>query len=172
MEIPDTRNAPKKATFLGVTYFLNRSTHYYINNSKLLPRKGLHVAIYETISGQVVPKGLIVHHKDGNPLNNAFENFDLKTASQHTKRHPIRNIDLRKQNMNNARKIWNTSPEGKECHRKLALQNSLTKCNLPRFQRKCEVCGLIFKGTQITSRYCSKKCRWKAQRTRKKRPTE
>ncbi len=34
-----------------------------------------------------IPSGYIVHHKDGNPLNNSIGNLDCITWSQHGKAH-------------------------------------------------------------------------------------
>lgn len=57
-------------------------------NGKLVNMQ-LHKAIYETYYKCKVPNGYIVHHIDGNPLNNSIKNLQLMTDSEHLRTHRI-----------------------------------------------------------------------------------
>lgn len=37
--------------------------------------------------GRSVPKGMIVHHKDGNPENNSCKNLTLQSQAEHNEEH-------------------------------------------------------------------------------------
>ena len=53
----------------------------------------LHVAVWEHHNGPV-PDGYVVHHKDGNPLNNDVANLECVTISHHCEIHDTgRNLD-------------------------------------------------------------------------------
>ena len=43
--------------------------------------------IWEQHYKRRIPKGMVVHHKDLNPLNNKISNLQLMTNSDHTKLH-------------------------------------------------------------------------------------
>ena len=67
---------------------INKSTGYYrITSSKegnLF--KSLHRLIYEEYYG-AIPKGYVIHHKDGNKTNNNITNLELLTHTQHASLH-------------------------------------------------------------------------------------
>lgn len=46
-----------------------------------------HVVICEALGLSTLPRGFVVHHIDGNPLNNSISNLALLTASAHTRLH-------------------------------------------------------------------------------------
>lgn len=46
-----------------------------------------HHLVWEKHSGEPVPKGCVIHHKDGNKHNNAFENLELLTIEYHSSLH-------------------------------------------------------------------------------------
>lgn len=46
-----------------------------------------HHLAWEKHSGEPVPKGCVIHHKDGNKHNNAFENLELLTIEDHSSLH-------------------------------------------------------------------------------------
>lgn len=50
-------------------------------------RKYLHKLIFEDFYGFKVPNGFVVHHKDGNKLNNCILNLQLMNAKEHSKLH-------------------------------------------------------------------------------------
>ena len=47
----------------------------------------LHRLIYEKFWGVKIPKGVVIHHKDGNKLNNCILNLEAMTSSDHWKLH-------------------------------------------------------------------------------------
>jgi len=46
----------------------------------------MHRYIFEKYNG-IIKKGMFIHHKDKNPLNNSIENLEMITHSQHSKIH-------------------------------------------------------------------------------------
>ena len=69
--------------FNGKRYKYNKSTGYYIFYDKDYAKRNgetLHRAIWEFYSGKKIPKGYVIHHIDGNRLNNKLEN--LKWVSE------------------------------------------------------------------------------------------
>lgn len=63
------------------------------------PRKRLHRLIYEDNFG-VIPKGYVIHHKDGNKLNNCIINLEAIPHSKHSTEHntgeinPTKKLDV------------------------------------------------------------------------------
>ena len=53
--------------------------------------KKLHRLIYESFWGVKLPEEIVVHHKDGNKLNNCILNLEAMTKSEHTTHHMIGN---------------------------------------------------------------------------------
>jgi len=51
--------------------------------------KGLHVVIIEEHVGHEVPKGYIVHHINGIKTDNAIENLELMSRSEHSRIHAL-----------------------------------------------------------------------------------
>ena len=60
----------------------NPETAYYVCYGKNLPRKYHHILIYETEVGPI-PNGYIIHHKDGNGLNNNIDNLECLSRANH-----------------------------------------------------------------------------------------
>lgn len=74
-------------------YVSNRGYAWYsfrINNK----RKSifLHRLVYKLFCGYI-PKGMHIHHKDKNPLNNSLANLELKEAKQHLREHSQKYFD-------------------------------------------------------------------------------
>jgi hypothetical protein len=46
-----------------------------------------HHAVWKKTTGNSVPRGWVLHHKDGNKENNALENLELMTRGQHASLH-------------------------------------------------------------------------------------
>jgi hypothetical protein len=49
--------------------------------------KNEHDLVWETHNKRRLPKGHVIHHKDGDKLNNAIDNLELMTFSEHSKLH-------------------------------------------------------------------------------------
>ena len=52
----------------------------------------LHRLVYKLFCGDI-PKGMHIHHKDKNPLNNSLTNLELKEAKQHLREHSQKYFD-------------------------------------------------------------------------------
>lgn len=69
----------------------NNKNHLYFTfgiDCKLI-RTTIYQAIYETYYNCKVPKGYIIHHIDGNPLNNSLSNLKLLSDPEHKRIHRI-----------------------------------------------------------------------------------
>ena len=112
----------------------------------------LHHAVWKTHNGDI-PKGKVIHHIDGNPLNNDISNLMAVTISEHAILH-----DKLKgfQTKENAEKVWYSKENWKE-RRKKAIEN------LQKETRVCKHCGREFVATNVHQRFCSKQCHHKWQ---------
>ena len=157
---PNAQGKPPSAVvFDGVEYRLLSKGRYYLSqsttNAGRKGAKGLHVAIWERFSGQKVPKGYEVHHKDGNPFNNDFGNLECLSRSEHRKTVNLKTENVRK-HLDDIRHLatrWHQSPEGREWHREHAKQSkSRSK------ECVCLGCGNRFLAKRSNSKFCSRKC--------------
>lgn len=114
----------------------------------------LHQYIYEKHYGKL-PKGMVVHHKDFNPLNNDISNLVAVTIAEHMRIH----ANLVKW------KAENGDEFKKRCYSKDNWQQRRAKVllNLANERRKCEWCGYEFTPTNTHQRFCSKPCHHKWQ---------
>ena len=84
------------------------------------PPFALHRQIWIDNFGEI-PKGMSIHHKDGNSLNNELSNLILLTKSTHASKHsnePYRK-EIGRRNIKIAQKFaikWHKSPEGRKWH--------------------------------------------------------
>jgi hypothetical protein len=63
---------------------INTQGYYRISSKKEKNHdKYLHRLIWEETNGEI-PEGYIIHHIDGNPLNNDIKNLECMTHSKHT----------------------------------------------------------------------------------------
>ena len=154
---------PKTVVFNGVEYRLMGSGRYYLSQSRSNEgrrhAKGLHVAIWEFYSGQTVPKGYEVHHKDGNPFNNDFSNLECLPRSEHRAMWEAKDPEKQRKHLERIRPLsaaWHSSPEGLEWHRK-HVEESIGKRTTKQYV--CEFCGKEFESTCTTPvRFCSHNC--------------
>lgn len=127
--------------------------------------KRLHQEIWEDAHGPI-PEGWVVHHIDGDPLNNDIDNLECLPRGPHQSQH----LSERMENMDDAEvksmldrirplsKAWHSTPEGKALHRELA------KNLRPREKHRytCSYCGKEFEAYRAQrdtgNRYCSAKC--------------
>lgn len=164
-----TVTVPRSVVFNGWTFFLVRG-RYYCRGAR--NRKGppnLHRAIWEDANGPV-PDGCDIHHRDGNPLNNALDNLECIAAMEHRRQHSIENIASGIWNVatvsalgREAAKQWHASAEGRERHR----QDALKRWGRPPIVFRCDRCDepyeAPFKGRH---RFCSPRCRLDAENER------
>ena len=114
----------------------------------------LHHAVYKFYCG-AIPEGKIIHHKDGNPLNNDISNLVAVTPSEHQKIHskePGRKLH----NSIQAKKISFTKDNWHE-------RRKVLETNLAKQTRVCEWCGASYTPTNVHQRFCSKYCHHKWQ---------
>lgn len=110
-----------------------------------------------------ISNGFVIHHKDGNPLNNSIENLESKNRSRHAKDH-MRTPERRKLSRETAKKQgtrlyeagakWRKTPEGIEFNRK----NTLTSLFKTERDIICGVCKKSFKSRVHNAKYCSPTC--------------
>lgn len=65
-------------------------------------RNYMHRVVWEQYYGDI-PNGFIIHHRDGNKLNNSIENLELISNAEHSRLHA-------KQNMFGKNRIGNSPP--------------------------------------------------------------
>ena len=145
----------KKQVFMGVSYYL--CGHY-------LQRDGvrLHRVVYESFNGEI-PKGMHVHHIDGNKMNNHPSNLELMERGAHTSHHnkgqhrPIPKPVL------DAAARWHGSSDGIEWHKS---QYEKTKHLLHvDIKVKCQQCGSEYVARNTgTNMFCSGYCATKHRR--------
>ena len=66
---------------------INNIGYYVISNGKFRDNKYLHRLIYEEFHKLTLLPSAIVHHKDGNKLNNSIDNLEMVSKSEHNKIH-------------------------------------------------------------------------------------
>lgn len=146
-------------TFDGVEYrrypngkHRNYYYHRKVEDGKLYVTI-LHHAIYEKAHG-AIPKGMCIHHKDFNPLNNDLDNLMLVTLSEHMRIHKSFS-KWNKEHPDEMRKRRYTKENWHERRKKVLA-------NLENERRKCEWCGSEYTPTNTHQRFCSKRChhRW------------
>lgn len=125
-------------------------------------RKGkrLHRMVWEHHNGKI-PKGMAVHHIDGNRANNVLANLDLwplpRHASYHGKR---RDHTAWMASMHRGAAKWHGSPAGLEWHRKHWREDCQEKFSRV-VEKVCVWCGVKF-GGKPWSLYCGRLCQQRA----------
>ncbi len=161
---------PKSIIFNGIEYKLMGAGKYYLSQSKSYKErsnaKGLHVAIWEYYNGKTVPTGYHVHHKDENTFNNDISNLELinkyKHIGGHSKKWHAENKEESKRKLDKAREKaskWHSSKEGRKWHSEHAKESWQSR---KVHDRVCKFCGINFKTKFSDTKYCSQKCRTKA----------
>lgn len=128
----------------------------------------LHRAIWEYHNGPI-PKGMHIHHIDHNPLNNAIENLECLSRSEHVKKHWTEERQkAQEEHLDKVRHkayAWHSTPEGIESHRgKGKLMWEHIRAN--KIVRNCAFCGDEFtcKTNRKRERFCSSKCSFNHRR--------
>lgn len=127
----------------------------------------LHRLVYEDNFGKI-PKGMHVHHKDGNEANNSPDNLELLTPKEHSNEHmDDERAERCRKNLNkNARPKaceWHKDPANKEHHVRLGY---LSWESFEPKEMRCLHCDNKYMSkTRRVDKYCSNKCRAAARRS-------
>ena len=155
MEVPET------VEFNGVTYRLMGSGKYYLSQSSTNEgrkgAKGLHVAVWEFYSGQTVPGGYEVHHKDGNTFNNDYSNLECIPRDEHRRKANYQTERIKK-HLDEIRPLaseWHRSEEGREWHRQHGKESMENREVLTLV---CRQCGKEFTAKHKYAKFCSHNC--------------
>src|SRR3990167_8695799 len=116
-----------------------------------------------------IPKKMVVHHKDENPLNNELSNLELMSKSKHSSLHTSKpeHIELVRKNLKLAQAKapeWHASLDGRKWHsehgRKIWKKRRQSI-------KTCELCGKQYKTYwSKTARFCNRGCKSKGRRLR------
>jgi hypothetical protein len=162
---------PKSIVFNGIEYKLMGAGKYYLSQSRSNEgrrnAKGLHVAIWEHHNGKPVPKGYHVHHEDEDTFNNDISNLELVKKGAHlgvhSKKWHADNKEKSKEMMSNIRERaaeWHKSDAGKKWHSEQSKNSWATTRKIHK--GVCGFCGVEFESKFSDVKYCSQKCRTKA----------
>lgn len=152
----------QRIVFKGTIYRGESKDKYYRANwTPEFKTRYLHREIWKDAHGEI-PSGCVIHHKDGNQLNNEIENLECKQSFCHASHHG----KLRKYNPNHLREIvhlakeWHRSSDGFSWHSKHARDNWKKKVI---HTAVCNQCEKIYEaktlGQRKTDRFCSNKCK-------------
>ena len=112
-----------------------------------------------------IPKGMDIHHKDGDKGNNEIENLEMMSRSDHLKRHWQEgrfDLDQRRKQLAEARK-WLQTEEGRK--KQSAISKEMWK-KRKRFTLNCKECGKEFITPQPWAKCCSDNCAVRLRRGR------
>lgn len=120
-----------------------------------------------------IPDGYHIHHKDGNKANNAIENLELLSASDHSRHHgqdnPWVGSQQNKEQIARAgdlAKIWHGSEDGRKWHSEHAVR---AWQNRKWSSVKCQQCGKEFETPYPTrAKFCHQNCKATALRARRR----
>lgn len=166
---------PSKLEYKGRKYYLQSTGRYYARAKRHNETEALlHRVIWQENFGDI-PDGFHIHHIDGDWTNNEPDNLECISPSEHYDKHrsmyEARNNSI--ENIEHLKKIrekaieWSRSETGRKRLQEIGRQNYKNK---PIVEKKCVVCGAVFKTKQPEQhKYCSKKCKSrKHEETRKK----
>lgn len=87
----------------GELYYNNQIVNPIINKQGyyecIIPFEGInyhvnvHLEMFKAFKQNSIPKGYVIHHRDGNRLNNHIDNLILMLRSEHTKIHARNTVD-------------------------------------------------------------------------------
>jgi len=124
----------------------------------------LHRRVWREHNGEI-PDGYVIHHKDGDELNNSIENLECITPAEHVSRHPEVGgfySDEQEANFRDALREFFKTEEGRELSRKRAKE-AWDNGKYEAKTKECEQCGETFE-YYSTARFCSNACKSKHRR--------
>lgn len=156
-------NNGKIAYFNGNRFTRDERTGYYLASKPINgKRKRLHIVVWEYFNGEV-PEGYNIHHKDHDKRNNAIDNLECMTKSEHLRHHgktrPVTEEMLN--HLAEARemtKVWHASKEGREWHRQHAIESAK---NRKPIKLVCTYCGKEYEAMMKNkeNNFCSNNCK-------------
>lgn len=165
---PDTTDRPEFVHFNGVKYRrMGGKRCYYLsqyttNRERRTKAEGLHRAVYEFYSGEKIPKGFHVHHKDGDPFNNDHQNLECLSAKEHATK-TRRDMEKMCANLDRIRdltKAWHSSPAGKAWHSANGKRSWLKR---KPYDLRCDFCATAFQSVFSDAKFCSDSCASKSR---------
>ena len=150
--------------FNGVRFYRKPNGYYKADWKK---HRGIymHRFVWESIKGPIQP-GFHIHHKDGNRSNNAIENLELISHSEHSRLHyaerketdPNWWLNGAEQRQAGARQ-WHQSTEGRAWHSKHGKESWKDREIL---SRNCDHCGTEYQylagSLKNGTGFCGKNC--------------
>jgi endogenous inhibitor of DNA gyrase (YacG/DUF329 family) len=165
---PEYRNPvildPLTQYFNGGLYRVFPSETYYTRGGKKLHRDAWNMAFGP------IPDRCHIHHRDGNPANNALDNLECIDPKEHLRHHPNKLPRTFNATARERAAEWHRSEAGRIWHRRHAQrQQGWTKWK--RVSQPCAECNSQFdalarKGN--AQKYCSTGCKVAAYRKRSK----
>ncbi len=144
---------------------------YFHRHDSYQSPKSLHQQIWIDNFGEI-PKGFVVHHKDGNPFNNKISNLELLSNVEHSRQHTKMLFkrpgyyEIAVANLKLGRKKADAWHRGEE-HRKLAKKWAKKSWkNKKTYSKKCILleCQKTYQTYFPTrSKFCSRKCKERAR---------
>ncbi len=154
-------------TFKGRKYCLSGRYYRRYNWGKKGP-SNLHRAIWEHFRGPI-PRGLHIHHRNGDGVDNRLANLVLIEGSGHLRKHATERhangMMLPPGKLARQRAAeWHGSAEGLEWHRRQAKERKRTEIWHPHI---CKECGREFRTARPSNaKFCHQNCRSAAFRKR------
>lgn len=160
----------KTQKFNGLVYKLWNRERYLSRKTKVSlgepynRSKRLHRDVWEGAFGEI-PEDCHIHHKDGNPINNALWNLECMQSNEHLRltwqetyhkrTGPAFTDEARKKAAE-----WHRSDEGMQWHK----NNNNTAHFKKKKEKKCLICGTLFMGidrpgTKSDQKYCKPQCK-------------
>lgn len=120
----------------------------------------LHQEVWKAAHGPI-PDGCDIHHRDGDPLNNAVDNLECLTKKEHAQRHAPEHREARQAHMRAigpAAAEWHRSEAGRAWHREHGRR---TWEDREPVERTCAECGgahLALRQSGARPAFCSRRC--------------
>ena len=153
------RRYPRSRRWPDRMYFTPSSTHRQRGMGRL------HQEIWKDAYGEI-PPGHDIHHRDGNPLNNALENLECVARAEHHDYHmSLLSPEARARRREWFHRIrqrasnWHQSEDGREWHRELG---ALSWEERTYRNYTCVHCGQIFTSRAVDTKsvkFCSNACK-------------
>ncbi len=148
----------------GKKFYQDKKNGYWISTQ--CPKIRAHVWVWNHFHG-TVPKGMHVHHRDGDKSNNDFTNLQIVSVSDHVKIHFDEDPSRREKAKDMADKYrhltkeWHASDEGIAWHK---LHGIKTWNEREPIKICCKICSAIAITKTYHQEFCSNACKSKCRR--------